>query len=301
MRVFAGQKAPETKKTIQKDEKNKNLNFNYCELYDHNDQKRRKLNEEKSFLNKKDSVAKLDENNNKYNTDDLYYCEIAETTNLLSRRSQQANMASPNAYESDRFTDSKINLFTKLDNEHETNEPAQTVKAQNLTSLRDLSTFASQAEAFHWFLNLINDTITSCIQMDQQLGEQDAQKRLNICQAHLLYARNFYEMRINNSSQLKTQLANIHPCLIALACLLDSDAVRIIESHNCACDTYIYLFSTRLKFCAWKSKLYIILKKPKRSSIDRLNLIEGLTNCHKLIQDKSVTSTTSSAASTSSS
>ncbi len=157
-----------------------------------------------------------------------------------------------------------------------------------------MSTFANQREAFHWYLNLINDKITNCIQQDKQLGKQDITKRLNICQAHLLYAKNFYEMRINNSQKLKLHLSNIHPCLIALACLLDSDAVRIIESHNCACDTYIYLFSTRLKFCAWKSKLYIILKKPKRSSIDRLNLIEDLTNCHKLIQDKTNNTSNSS-------
>jgi len=284
MRVFA-QKSSD-KNLIQKDEKNANQNFDYCELYDQNDHhqlahvKKRKCEiEERNF-----KLVNLDENNNLFNTDDLFYYEIPETENLIGQNKHNENKRS----------DSKVNLFTRFDNEDQHTETSSTIKAQNLTSLRELSTFTSQREAFHWYLNLINETITNCIQQDKQLGKQDVTKRLNICQAHLLYAKNFYEMRINNSQKLKLQLANIHPCLIALACLLDSDAVRIIESHNCACDTYIYLFSTRLKFCAWKSKLYIILKKPKRSSIDRLNLIEDLTNCHKLIQDKTNNTSNSS-------
>lgn len=125
-----------------------------------------------------------------------------------------------------------------------------------------------------------------CIKTSQVLNETDKSKRVDICTAHLLYARNFYDMRVSGSGNLKQQLANVHPCLISLACLIDSDAVRIVESHSCACDTYVYMFATRLKFCAWKSKLYIILKKPKRSSIERLALIEDLNKCYKLIQDK---------------
>jgi hypothetical protein len=156
----------------------------------------------------------------------------------------------------------------------------------NLTEIRALNTFTSQTEAFHWYLNLITDTMFNCIKCDTGIQGDEKQKRSSIVTAHLLYARNFYELKIKNSSHLKTtpNLLNIHPCLIALACLLDSDSVRVVESHGCACDTYLYLFSTRLKFCAWKCKLYIILKKPKRSSIDRLSLIEDLTNCHKIIQ-----------------
>lgn len=156
---------------------------------------------------------------------------------------------------------------------------------QNLNQMRQLDTFVSPNEAFNWYLNLLFETKTKCIQNCAQLNENERSKRLNICTAHLLYARNFYEMRIANSASLRTALQNLHPCLIALACLLDSDAVRVVESHSCSCDSYIYLFSTRLKFCAWKAKLYIILKRPKRSSIDRLNLIEDLTRCHKTIKE----------------
>jgi hypothetical protein len=157
---------------------------------------------------------------------------------------------------------------------------------QGLTDIRETSSFESQSEGFHWYLNLIFETISKCIQNDKTINEEHRSKRMNIAIAHLLYARNFYEMRISNSNYLKTKLAEVHPCLIALACLLDSDAVRIVESHGCVCDSYIYLFSTRLKFCAWKSKLFILLKRPKRSSFDRLNLIEDLTKLHKVIQEK---------------
>ena len=191
-----------------------------------------------------------------------------------------------------RLSGSKNNLLPHKQQQQQT--PTTTVpqqveyagdKIKNLTEMRELSSFASQVDAFHWYLNELNDTITQCIRQDVTLTDVDKTKRLNICTAHWLYARNFYEMRVNNASQqLKVHLANTHPCLIALACLLDSDAVRIVEQHTCACDTYIYMFATRVKFCAWKSKLFIILKKPKRSSIDRLTLIEDLTSCHKLIQ-----------------
>ena len=161
--------------------------------------------------------------------------------------------------------------------------------AEHNTSLHlpddcEMSSFSSQSEAYHWFLNIISETMMNCIKNEKSIVEEEKLKRYNIITAHLLYARNFYELKIKNSSSLKTSLANVHPCLIALACLFDSDAVRVVESHGCTCDTYIYLFQTRLKFCAWKAKLYIILKKPKRSSIDRLTLIEDLSNCHKIIQ-----------------
>lgn len=135
------------------------------------------------------------------------------------------------------------------------------------------------------------DQMVKCIQEDKNLAETDRAKRLSIANAHVLYAHNFYQMRTSTSSTnslLKLQLSKIHPCLIALACLLDSDAVRIVDSHKCECDNYIYLFATRLKFCAWKSRFYIILKRPNRSSIDRLTLIQDLTSCHRLLQDKPI-------------
>lgn len=182
-------------------------------------------------------------------------------------------------------------MFSKFDNEEDLNNNTSNnpiiPTSQSLNELRELGTFVSQSEAFHWYLNLIFETKSKCIKKDSTLNESDKAKRQNICTAHLLYAKNFYEMRISNAPKLKDQLGNVHPCMIALACLMDSDAVRIVESHSCTCDSYVYLFSTRLKFCAWKTKLYIILKRPKRSSIDRLTLIEELTNCHKIIQDKS--------------
>lgn len=165
---------------------------------------------------------------------------------------------------------------------------ANAASSQSLTDLRELATFLSQADAFHWYLNLLFETATKCIENDQTLGVADKSRRVNIGTAHQLYARNFYGIRIVASSQLKHALADTHPCVVALACLLSSDAVRIVESHACTCDSYVYLFQTKIKFCAWKCKFYIILKRPNRSSIDRLTLIEEITNCNKLIQDKSI-------------
>lgn len=159
--------------------------------------------------------------------------------------------------------------------------------AKNLTDLRSPESFNSPEEGFHWYLNLLNDKIVNCVQTDRTLNEVNRTKRLSIAKAHHLYCKNYYEMRAASSLQLKQKLSNFHPCLLVLACLLESEAVRIEESHNCVCDTYIYLFATRVKYCAWKSKLFIFLKKPKRSSFDRLNLIEDLTSCHKIIQEKS--------------
>jgi len=182
----------------------------------------------------------------------------------------------------------KENILIQIDEKAQNTDIDK--ESKSLTDLRSPESFSSLDEGFHWYLNLINDTILNCINNDQTLNEENRVKRLNIAKAHFLYARNFYEMRISRSIQLKTKLTtmNIHPCMIVLACLLDSEAVRIEESHVCVCDSYIYLFSTRLKYCAWKSKLFILLKKPKRSSFDRLNLIEDLTNFHKMIQEKSL-------------
>jgi len=163
---------------------------------------------------------------------------------------------------------------------------------KSLTSIKELDTFSSQIEAFEWYLKLLFDTMAKQIHEDKSLVDSDRAKRLNIANAHILYAHNFYQMRTSNNAtnqyHIKNQLSKIHPCLIVLACLLDSDAVRIVDTHKCECDNYIYLFATRLKFCAWKCRFYIILKRPNRSSIDRLNLIQDLTSCHKLLQDKPV-------------
>jgi len=175
------------------------------------------------------------------------------------------------------------------ENTNANNNNTEAIKS--LTSIRDLDTFSSQPEAFEWYLKLMFDQMVKCIQEDKNLAETDRAKRLSIANAHVLYAHNFYQMRTSTSSTnslLKLQLSKIHPCLIALACLLDSDAVRIVDSHKCECDNYIYLFATRLKFCTWKSRFYIILKRPNRSSIDRLTLIQDLTSCHRLLQDKPI-------------
>ncbi len=187
----------------------------------------------------------------------------------------------------DQVVINKEKLLAQFDIDQAKNTDGADKESKSLSDLRSPESFSSLDEGFHWYLNLINDTILNCIQTDETLNEENRAKRINIAKAHFLYARNFYEMRISRSTPMSAKLANTHPCMIVLACLLDSEAVRIEESHVCVCDSYIYLFSTRLKYCAWKSKLFILLKKPKRSSFDRLNLIEDLANCHKMIQEKS--------------
>ena len=136
-------------------------------------------------------------------------------------------------------------------------------------------------------MNKLFEIMMISIKTDSNLSETDKKKRESICKAHLLYARNLYEMRITKSTSnpphLKDSLNDKHACVIVLSCLLDSDALRIVETHSCKCDSYVYLFSTKVKFCAWKAKLFVILKRPNRSSIDRLNLIEDISNCHKII------------------
>lgn len=257
----------------------------------------------------------VDENNNgRDNTENFKYSELYDSKRFNTTINEKQNTENEDLYceiqEQETFTDleplvkiksnknqsDKTLVFTDLMNLKSTlieNEYSNLgVEKDNnnnksLTDLKSADSFSSPEEGFHWYLNLINETITNCIQNDKTLTEPNRLKRLNIAKAHFLYARNFYEMRNSSSMTLKTKLAKMHPCLLVLACLLDSEAVRIEESHVCVCDTYVYLFSTRLKYCAWKSKLFILLKKPKRSSFDRLNLIEDLTNCHKTIQEKS--------------
>jgi hypothetical protein len=158
----------------------------------------------------------------------------------------------------------------------------------SISDLRALSSFGDQNEAFHWYLNLLFETSKNCIDTDKTLDADNKSRRLNIAIAHQLYARNFYTIRIANSSRLKYELEGTHALIIVLACLINSDSLRIVESHSCACDSYIHMFSTKVKFCAWKCKFYVLLKRPNRSSIDRLELIEHLTSCHKLIQDRTI-------------
>jgi len=217
--------------------------------------------------------------------DEALYCEIGDEENGLVPECQPLIDLNQLQIKTEEQSEKKMNLFAKFTNENQNTDIDKDIKS--LTDLRSPESFSSPEEGFHWYLNLINNKILNCIQTDTTLNDENRTKRLNIAKAHFLYSRNFYEMRISGSVQLKAKLAKIHPCLIVLAVLLDSEAVRIEESHVCVCDSYIYLFSTRLKYCAWKSKLFILLKKPKRSSFDRLNLIEDLTSCHKLIQEKS--------------
>lgn len=219
------------------------------------------------------------------------YCEIKDDYGFFASDLQSLIDLKPNQIDSEppvkKLAISENKKLNKKD-EKENQNDSKTNIGKNLTDLRIPESFSSAEEGFHFYLNLLNDKIVTCIQTDRTLNEVNRKKRLGIAKAHLLYSRNYYEMRVASSAQLKLKLANFHPCLLVLACLFESEAVRIEESHNCVCDTYMYLFATRVKYCAWKSKLFIFLKKPKRSSFDRLNLIEDLMSCHKLIQEKSV-------------
>lgn len=249
-------------------------NNNYAELYNNNN------------LILIDSNTNIKENNLPSQLDEIFYCEIQDSGDeepLINLKKTTQN--TEQTYNKLKLSDAKMNLFNKFEINNQKND-AKDIFSESLTDLRALNTFKSHSEAFHWFLNLVSDRMSICVKNDKNINGDEKSKRFNIITAHLLYARNYYEIRINNSSQLKTHLSMYHPCLIALACLLDSDAIRIVGSHSCSCDTYIYLFSTRLKICAWKAKMFIILKRPKCSSYDRLNLIEDLKNCHKVIQDK---------------
>lgn len=148
--------------------------------------------------------------------------------------------------------------------------------------------FESQSDAIVWYFNLLCDTMLVQIKDNNNFKSQELSSRVNMVNAHLLYVKNLYDVRIAVSKQLKELISSIHPCIVALALLNGSGALSICDSHACEYDSYIYLFSTKIKFCSHKAKYYIILKKPKQSSFDRLNLIESLINCQKLIQDKSI-------------
>lgn len=171
------------------------------------------------------------------------------------------------------------------------NQPAATAAAStlNLTDLRPLNSFESRSDAIFWYLNLLHDHMVNSVKQEGTLKPNEQTKRIHVISAHLLYSRNYYEMKTRASAlsvDAKSRLDQMHPCIVALACLLDSDAVRVVDSHTCACDSYLYLFSTRVKFCSWKTKLFVILKRPKRSSFERLNLIEDLMNCRKIFQQQ---------------
>jgi hypothetical protein len=273
---------------VETAKKSVDLTSNYCELFNG---KRMIGNTLKLKAVSKELLFE-DEDKSK-DADNEYYCEINENSNLIEAFNEEdvdVNFK--------RSSHSKTNLF-KFENEdlltsQHTNTTTNTTNTDNsqveqdITELKDLSSFINQSEAFHWYLNEIFERIFDSIKKDETLTPQDKIKRDNLCRAHLLYAKNFYEMRLMKSIQATTDANNclegVHPCLIVLSCLIDSDAVRIVETHTCKCDTYMYFFSTKVKFCAWKSKMFVILKRPKRSSIDRLTFIEDLSNCHKMIK-----------------
>jgi hypothetical protein len=161
-------------------------------------------------------------------------------------------------------------------------------KVTCLTEIKPASLFATQSDGVAWYFGLLSDTMKHYIKECKNFDANEQDQRINMINAHQLYAKNLYEMRIATSKTLRTLLKPMHPCTIAMSCLLDSDAIRICDTHNCSYDSCVYLFSTKIKFCAWKTKYYLILKKPKRSSLERLNLIENLINCNKLLNDRSL-------------
>lgn len=257
-------KNPLNKQNLIDSEHNMNSeNFNYSHIYD-------------------SKIANLDSTKSINQSIEGIYCEIEtdETETLIDLDQLKIKSEPPIK----KLATSENKSLSQCDLENQQIELEK--ESKSLTDLRSPESFVSLSEGFHWYLNLLNETIVERIQADKTLNESNRAKRLGIAKAHLLYARNFYEMKISPSASLKQKLADVHPCLVVMAVLLDSEAVRLEESHVCVCDSYIYLFSTRLKYCAWKSKLFILLKKPKRSSFDRLNLIEDLTKCHKIIQEK---------------
>lgn len=154
----------------------------------------------------------------------------------------------------------------------------------------DLSKFVlSQAsledkggEGFEWYLSNLVDAMYKLVIQDQRYCQDDKEKRQKILNAHASYARNAYELK---SEHRHNRFDSFNPLLTALACLIDSDLVKIVDSHNCNYDDYLYAFETRIKFCTWKCKLYVILKRPKRSSLMRLRFIEELRKCHKQLEE----------------
>lgn len=137
-------------------------------------------------------------------SEEMAYCEIPEhvgsiepvkNEKLKSSGLNQANTCIVETNHRNKMTDSKINLFENEDFDQLT---------RNINELRDLSCFANEEEAFHWFLNTLHDTMMSRVQDEKTLNECDKLKRLNICKAHVSYARSFYEMRMSNSADRKS-------------------------------------------------------------------------------------------------
>ena len=174
-------------------------------------------------------------------------------------------------------------ILKRGDKEDQNNDSDQVKDSKYINELGSVTLNANMDEAFYWYLNKILDKVNEFTRETRNLDDKEKSKRLDIVKAHFLYARNFYELRVMGNSR-KNEVKQFHPCLVALVCLMDSGIVRITENHSCEHDNYVYFFATRLKFCAYSHRLYVILKRPNRSSFDRLNLIEDLKNCHKLIK-----------------
>lgn len=220
-----------------------------------------------------------------------YYCEIQDFPSLFSDNHPLIELKrDPMSLTKSNISDSKVNLFINKESEEQEDLGCDENRLEfktNLTDLRALESFQSRSEAIGWYLSLLHDHMVECVNLQSSLKPNEKEKRNHVIAAHLLYSRNYYEMKTRAgtmSVEAKSRLDCVHPCVVALACLHDSDAVRVVDAHTCACDTYLYLFSTRVKFCAWKTKLFVILKRPKRSSFERLNLIEDLMNCRKILQ-----------------
>ena len=183
----------------------------------------------------------------------------------------------------------KITNKTKIEVDEIAEEIKQSRKQIScLTEIKSLKLFETHADGVIWYFNLLCDTMMFYIKDNKQLSSQEMNVRIHMANAHLLFVKNLYQVRIASSKQLKELISSIHPCIVALSLLNESGALGIWDAHNCAYDNYVYIFSIKIKFCSCKVKYFIILKKPKLSSFDRLNLIESLINCQKLVQDKSI-------------
>lgn len=176
-------------------------------------------------------------------------------------------------------------MVKKTDKDNQNND-LEFKDSKYINELGSFNLNSNMEEAFYWYLNKISEKVSEFTRKNLILDEREKGKRLEKIKAHFLYARNFFELRVtNNKNSRKTELKVFHPCLIALACLLDSGLVRIAEEHSCEHDDYVFFFATRLKYCAYNHRLFVVLKRPNRSSFERLNLIEDLKLCHKLIKN----------------
>jgi len=232
------------------------------------------------------------------NDENIYdQLNITQTNYNLFNRSKSVVCTSAVKKRESVFTQTVKRKLTYKNGEQQQQQQQQQQQACNasstgkvtcLTEIKPSSLFATQSDGVFWYFSLLSDTMIHYIKECKQFDATEQAQRINMINAHQLYAKNLYEVRLNTSRSLSTLIKPLHPCVIAMACLLDSDAICICDNHNCSFDSYVYLFSTKIKFCAWKTKYYIILKKPKRSSLERLNLIENLINCHKLLNDRSI-------------